>query len=51
MRLIPPFDNRDRVNRGGSWSYYPSNARVANRSRDTPGSRNNDLGFRLCRSL
>ena len=39
-----------RVARGGSWNYYPSRARVANRYRNDPGYRNFYLGFRLARS-
>jgi formylglycine-generating enzyme required for sulfatase activity len=42
--------SRNRVNRGGSWySSTPKLARVANRYRETPGSRDYDLGFRLLR--
>jgi hypothetical protein len=35
------------VNRGGSWNNNPRNARVANRNRNTPDNRNNNLGLRL----
>ena len=38
-----------RVYRGGSWGDTPANARVAYRSRDAPGDRYQDLGFRLAR--
>ncbi|WP_096704966.1 formylglycine-generating enzyme family protein [Magnetospirillum sp. 15-1] len=40
-----------RVNRGGSWYYIPSVFRSANRYRDNSGTRGNDLGFRLARTL
>ncbi|MCP4409943.1 MAG: SUMF1/EgtB/PvdO family nonheme iron enzyme [Gammaproteobacteria bacterium] len=36
-----------RVNRGGSWNNNPTNVRAANRNRNTPGNRNNNLGFRF----
>jgi hypothetical protein len=35
-----------RVNRGGSWNNNAANCRAANRDRNTPGIRNNNLGFR-----
>jgi len=35
------------VIRGGSSNNEPVNLRSANRNRNTPGNRNNDLGFRL----
>jgi formylglycine-generating enzyme required for sulfatase activity len=34
---------------GGSWFSFPRYARVANRSRGTPGYRSNTLGLRLVR--
>lgn len=37
----------NRVNRGGSWNNEPRNVRSANRNRNTPDNRNNNLGFRL----
>ena len=37
-----------RVFRGGSWFDSADRARAAYRSRYSPGSRNNNLGFRLC---
>ena len=37
----------NRVIRGGSWNNNPRNARSANRNRNTPENRNNNLGFRL----
>ncbi|HBB55438.1 MAG TPA: hypothetical protein DCZ49_04550, partial [Hyphomonadaceae bacterium] len=40
-----------RVNRGGSWNNNPQNLRSANRNRNTPTNRNNNLGFRLARTL
>jgi len=39
------------VARGGSWNYFPGNARSAYRLRDTTGGRNNYLGFRAGRML
>jgi formylglycine-generating enzyme required for sulfatase activity len=38
-----------RVIRGGSWDYSPRYVRCANRYQDSPGSRIDDLGFRLRR--
>jgi len=35
------------VNRGGSWNNDPINLRGANRNRNTPDNRNNNLGFRV----
>ncbi|MCI5130665.1 MAG: hypothetical protein D3904_03895 [Candidatus Electrothrix sp. EH2] len=37
----------NRVIRGGSWNNRPRNVRSANRNRNTPDNRNNNLGFRL----
>ena len=39
-----------RVLRGGSWDYLGPLLRPANRYRDTPDDRNNDVGFRCARS-
>ena len=39
-----------RVNRGGSWVNTPRGARVADRSRNTPGYRRHNLGLRLVRT-
>jgi formylglycine-generating enzyme required for sulfatase activity len=40
-----------RVNRGGSWNNdNPSNVRAANRNRNDPSNRNNNLGFRCAQS-
>jgi formylglycine-generating enzyme required for sulfatase activity len=36
----------NRVNRGGSWSNNAANCRAANRNRNNPDNRNNNLGFR-----
>ena len=36
-----------RVNRGGSWNDNARNCRSANRDRNEPGYRNNNLGFRV----
>jgi len=32
--------------RGGSWNNNPRNVRVSNRNRNSPGERNNNIGFR-----
>ncbi|MCG6869044.1 MAG: formylglycine-generating enzyme family protein [Gammaproteobacteria bacterium] len=40
----------NRVIRGGSWRNEPRNARAANRNRNTPGNRNDNVGFRLASS-
>ncbi|TXH67443.1 MAG: hypothetical protein E6Q83_17785 [Thiothrix sp.] len=37
----------DRVLRGGSWNNKPQNARSANRNRNEPTKRNNNIGFRI----
>lgn len=39
--------NSYRVNRGGTWDYYPRRARVALRFRNAPVYRDYYLGFRL----
>jgi RNA-directed DNA polymerase len=40
-----------RVARGGSWNNTPENLRSAYRNRNTPGNRNNNLGFRVGSTL
>jgi len=40
---------RNRVNRGGSWNNDARNLRSANRNNNSPGNRNDNLGFRLVR--
>ncbi len=45
-----PVPSCNRVNRGGSWNNNPRNLRAANRNRNTPDNRNNNLGFRLART-
>ncbi|QEP42378.1 hypothetical protein D5085_04035 [Ectothiorhodospiraceae bacterium BW-2] len=37
----------NRANRGGSWNNKPARVRAANRNRNNPDNRNNNLGFRL----
>ncbi|MDE5551093.1 MAG: SUMF1/EgtB/PvdO family nonheme iron enzyme [Bacteroidaceae bacterium] len=37
----------NRVLRGGSWNNNARNCRVSNRNNNTPGSRNNNNGFRV----
>ncbi len=39
-----------RVSRGGGWSSYAENCRVASRTDGTPGNGSSNLGFRLSRS-
>ena len=36
-----------RVLRGGSWNNNANNCRSANRNRNTPDNRNNNIGFRV----
>lgn len=45
------MNGSNRVSRGGSWYSAPEYARVAYRCGDSPGSRNDILGFRLVRSI
>jgi len=40
-----------RVIRGGSWNNNAINCRSANRNRNAPGNRNDNLGFRLSSTL
>ena len=40
-----------RVLRGGSWNNNPQNLRSANRNRNTPDNRNNNICFRVGRTL
>ncbi|MBN1481414.1 hypothetical protein EH223_03515 [candidate division KSB1 bacterium] len=45
------MDSTVTVVRGGSWNNNnPDNFRCANRNRNNPNNRNNNLGFRLARS-
>jgi len=48
-----PYNNSGsgRVNRGGSWNYNATNARVANRNDYSPTSAYNNLGFRIARTV
>ena len=43
-------DGEYRVNRGGSWDDSARVCESSHRSRNSPSSRSNDLGFRLCAS-
>ena len=47
---VGPPDGSDRVIRGGSWDFSARSCRSANRDDWHPGSRDDDLGFRLARS-
>ncbi len=38
------------MNRGGGWNNNAQNLRSANRNRNTPTNRNNNLGFRVART-
>lgn len=42
-----PASGDNRVNRGGSWNNNARNCRSANRNRNNPENRNNNLGFRV----
>ena len=44
-------DCSHRVHRGGSWYFYPQILRSAHRGAGAPGLRDNDIGFRLARTL
>jgi formylglycine-generating enzyme required for sulfatase activity/uncharacterized caspase-like protein len=44
-------DCRNRILRGGSWINTPRNLRSANRFWSLSGHRNNDIGFRLAKTL
>jgi retron-type reverse transcriptase len=44
-------DGLSRVIRGGGWNNKPQNVRSANRNRNTPENRNNNLGFRVASTL
>ncbi|MBD3342711.1 MAG: SUMF1/EgtB/PvdO family nonheme iron enzyme [Candidatus Lokiarchaeota archaeon] len=41
------MEGSNRVMRGGSWNNNAENCRSANRNRNNPERRNNDIGFRL----
>ena len=49
MRFLGLRRTKHRVNRGGSWNNNAQNCRSANRNRNTPTNRNNNLGFRVAR--
>lgn len=46
-RGIGPGSGSNRVNRGGGWNNNARNCRSANRNRNDPGNRDNNLGVRL----
>lgn len=39
------------MQRGGSWNNNPANVRCSNRNNNTPGNRNNNIGFRLSNTI
>ncbi|MCI5144239.1 MAG: hypothetical protein D3923_01630 [Candidatus Electrothrix sp. AR3] len=41
----------NRVLRGGSWNNAPINVRSANRNRNEPANRNDNVGFRLASTM
>lgn len=41
------IEGSNRVIRGGSWNENAENCRTANRNRNNPDNRNNNVGFRL----
>jgi len=47
---VGPGKGSLRVNRGGSWGYFPDFCRSAYRYYFVPSDRNNNLGFRVARS-
>ncbi|MBL7792874.1 MAG: SUMF1/EgtB/PvdO family nonheme iron enzyme [Saprospiraceae bacterium] len=47
LRKRACIEGTNRVVRGGSWNNNPENCRVANRNRNNPDNRNNNIGFRL----
>jgi formylglycine-generating enzyme required for sulfatase activity len=44
-------DSGEKILRGGSWNNVAINTRSSNRGRDGPGGRDDDVGFRLLRTL
>jgi len=48
---VGPTSGSGRVGRGGSWNRDASSTRAANRSRNDPGNRFYNVGFRLARSV
>jgi formylglycine-generating enzyme required for sulfatase activity len=45
------YDCSQRMVRGGSWYYLPQDLRSANRSERSASTRNDNLGFRVARTL
>jgi hypothetical protein len=50
-KSLKPGRPLSRVVRGGSWNNNPDKLRSANRNRNTTDNRNNNLGFRVGRTL
>ncbi len=49
LEVVERRRGSNRVKRGGSWNNNARNCRSANRNNNSPGNRNNNLGFRLAR--
>ena len=47
---VGPSAGPYRVQRGGSWVYYPGDCRSASRGKASPSDRDSYLGFRVARS-
>jgi formylglycine-generating enzyme required for sulfatase activity len=47
----PPDATSDRVIRGGAWGNGPRYLRSASRGGNGPASRNDNLGFRVARTI
>lgn len=50
FKIAGPASGSNRVKRGGSWNNNANNCSVSIRNNNNPANRNNNLGFRFCRS-